>query len=277
MNTDWSILAEPFVWSGAITALITAVVCAYFGVYVILKRIVFVSVALAEVAGLGVACGMFFGVNHQLAAVSFTFLAAFLFWLYFSTGHALKESLVGYVYCVAAAAAIILLAMNPMARARGVDIVSGNFLYAQRPEIIVLALISAAVITIQLLFAKEFIAVSFDRDFARICGTNSRFWEFILYFSLGLTISASMRLSGLVYVFGSLLIPAWAGLLLGRGTIQIFLIAVCFAAFNTLLGFALALVWDTPPAPTMVVFYGISLLLLTSLKAGVIRLTRAGA
>lgn len=274
MNTAWEILAEPFVWSGIATALLTAAVCAWLGVFVVLKRIVFVSVAMAEVAGLGVAFGFFFGLNPQFAAIGFTFLAALLFWLYAISGRAGRENLVGYIYCLAAALGIILLAMNPLAHAHGLDIVSGNFLYARRPEIMVLAFISGLVMVGQVFFGKEFMTVSFDRDFARSTGIRAAAWEFLLYLSLGLVISVSMRLSGLVYVFGSLLIPALAGLLLGRRISAIFIIAVVFALVNTLAGFSLALVRDLPPAPTMVALYGLVLGLLLAGRRLLLRLGR---
>ncbi len=256
MSTLWEMLGEPFIWTGFTAAAFTAVVCAYLGVFVIWKRIVFVSVALAETAGLGVALGYFLGLHPQVTPLLLTTAAILFFWHYLEHRHTQRESMVGLVYCLAGAVAIILIAKNPLAHAHGLDIISGNFLYARRPEILNLAFICGLVMLVQLSCEKEFVSVAFDRDFARSTGIKTKSWEFLFYLSLGLAISFTMRISGLIFVFGSLLVPALTGLLLGQRTGRIFLISVIFALAGTLLGFVGSYYWDLPTSPFIVAVYG---------------------
>lgn len=257
MNNLLSIFEQPIIWTGLAAAVVTAAVCAYLGIFVIMKRVVFVSIALAEVAGLGVILGLLVGFNPQVSALLLTLLAIILFWYQTQHTRSQSESLVGLVYCLAAAGGIILLSKNPLAHIHGLDIVSGNFLYAQKMEIILLIFIAGVIMTGQLFFAKEFISTSFDRDFAQSTGMKAKFWDFFLYFSLGLIISLSMRISGLIFVFGSLLVPAMVGLLVGRRIEHIFLISIIVVVSSTLVGFILSYRWDLPTAPAIVSLYGL--------------------
>ncbi len=261
MNLFSDLGSLSFLGGGLSAALVTAAVCAYLGVYVILKRIVFVSVALAETAGLGVALGYFLGIHYQLSAFLFTTLAILFFWHYLEHRQSQRESMVGLVYCLAAAVGIILIVKNPLAHAHGLDIISGNFLYARRPEIASLAFVGGLVMLVQVFFAKEFISVSFDRDFARSTGIRTKQWEFLFYLSLGLAISFTMRISGLIFVFGSLLIPALTGLRLARRIPFIFLCSVLFALGGTVAGFVGSYYWDLPTSPFIVALYGAGFIL----------------
>ncbi|MFH1903277.1 MAG: metal ABC transporter permease [Candidatus Omnitrophota bacterium] len=265
-NLFLSIFNQPALWNGLAAAVITAGVCSYLGVFIVLKRIVFVSVALAEVAGLGIALGFFLGINYQLSAFLLTLLAILFFWHHGEHLRTHQESLVGVIYCLAAAFGVILIAKNPLAHAHGLDIVSGNFLYASRQEIMVLGFVAGVVMVIQCFFRKEFLSVSFDADFARSTGINARLWNFLFYLSVGFVISLSLKMSGLIFVFGSLLIPAMAGLVTGGRIEKIFLISVTFAVLLALVGFILSYYFDLPSAPAIVSLYGVTFFLINLIR-----------
>ena len=106
------ILREPFLRYALVAVLLAGSVCAFLGVYVILRRIVFLGVALSEAAALGVALGLFLGWNPEAAASGLTLLTALLLSLAGRYRALSQESLIGWAYVVAAGSAIILIAKN---------------------------------------------------------------------------------------------------------------------------------------------------------------------
>ena len=123
-------LRAPFLRYALVAGLLAGSVCAFLGTYVILRRIVFLGVALSQAAALGVALGLFVGWNPEATASGLTLLTALLFSL--SGRHRVlsQESVIGWAYVVAAGVAIILIAKNPIAEAHGLDVVSGSLLFA---------------------------------------------------------------------------------------------------------------------------------------------------
>ncbi len=111
----FEVFSQPFMLIALFTAALTAVSCAYLGVFMILKRVIFMGIALSQAAALGVAGGMFIGISPLLGAFIATLLAIVLFWIPFSEKVISREALLGFVYAFSAAAAVILIAKNPLA------------------------------------------------------------------------------------------------------------------------------------------------------------------
>ncbi|HPP12550.1 MAG TPA: metal ABC transporter permease, partial [bacterium] len=172
---------EAFMQRALTAGSIIAAACAYLGIFVIWRRIVFLSVALSEVAALGVAIGFFFGQTSFLMAFLLTTVVTLIFWQLWHQQRGFGEAAVGFIYALCAAASVLLVAKNPLAEARGLDLVSGNILYISTPELLVLSLVSLAVVGSQIVFRKEFVAVTFDRDFALSLGLPAGFWDLIFY------------------------------------------------------------------------------------------------
>lgn len=237
-------------------ALLCGVVCAFLGVYVHLKRIIFIGIALSEVAALGVAAGLYAGIWPEASASVLTVLAALLFWLPGRAGFLDREALLGYVYCVAAAGAILLLAANPMAEAHGVDLVSGNLLYTMGDDVLLLSLLAAGTLSIHLIFFPRILFVSLDPETARTLGVEERTIEFLIYLTLGLCIAVSLKTAGILFVFSSMVIPPMAGLVLCRRVWAVFVVAVVTAVTAGFLGLWASFVWDLPTGPAIVCFEG---------------------
>ena len=175
------VLKEPFLRYALVAGLLAGSVCAFLGAYVILRRIVFLGVALSEAAALGVALGLFAGWNPEVTASSVTLLTALLFSLSARFRVLSQESLIGWAYVVAAGVAIILIARNPVAEAHGLDVVSGSLLYASGREIWQLGILAAAVLLVFTALHRMLIFVSFDKETARSMGIPTSAYEFGFY------------------------------------------------------------------------------------------------
>lgn len=262
----FEIFKEPFMQTALVGGVIIGSLCAYLGVFVVLKRIVFVGIALSEAAALGVAIGLFVGINPVLSAFILTLLAIFLLGFPLSEKIVSRECMIGFTYALCAALAVILVAKNPLAEAHGLNLVSGNLLYMTWADIQLLCYVSLAVAIIHLIFFKEFIFVSFDRETALATGIKANLSDFMLYLTIGIVISVSMKICGVIFVFASLIVPAMAGLLIAKRINRIFISSIFVAICGVLAGLFLSYKLDFPTAPAIVGLYGLFFIALMIVK-----------
>ncbi len=262
-------LIEPFLHfpEALFAGLLAGGVCAFLGVYVVLRRIVFLGVALSEAAALGVALGLFVGWRPEAAAFGLTLVTALLFSLPGRYQVLSKESLIGWAYVVAAGLSIILIAKNPAAEAHGLDVVSGTLLYASRGEIRQLAAVAGVVFLVFISLHRYFLFVSFDKETARSMGLKTSVYEFGFYACLGLSISLAMKTAGILFVFASLLIPAMISLTLFRRMWVILLGAVLVVILSVPTGISLSFQADLPTGPAVVCVYAGLFVIVSAAKA----------
>jgi ABC-type Mn2+/Zn2+ transport system permease subunit len=167
---------------------------------------------------------------------------------------------------VAAAAGILLIAKARAGEVHDIFL-QGNILGITHADTLVLLAVATPVLLIHLIFYKEFLFVSFDRETARTLGYNVRFWNLLLYITLGAVIAYAMQFGGVMLVFNFLVLPAVTGLLLGDSMRGIFAIAATSALIAALLGFSLSVVWDLPSGPTIIAVSGVLALLAWGVRA----------
>ena len=143
----------------------------------------------------------------------------------------------------------------------------GNILGITHTDTMVLIAVAAPVLLIHLILYKEFLFVSFDRETARTLGYNVRFWNLLLYITLGAVIAYAMQFGGVMLVFNFLVLPAVTGLLLGQSMRGIFAMAIASALLAALVGFSLSVVWDLPSGPAIIAVSGVIALLAWGIRA----------
>ena len=260
-------LLEPFLQQTLAAAVLSGVLCAFLGVYIHLKGVVFIGIALSQVAALGVAAGLLLGLAPEATASVLTVLAAQLVWLRRYGSGVSREAALGLVYCLSAALAVTLLTLNPRAEAHGLDLVSGNLLYVSRGEILALSVLACAVFLAHLVRFRRMLFVCFDPETAGTLGMNVRAHEFLLFLSLGLSIAVSMKVSGVLLVFGSLVIPPMTGLVLTRRVSLVFLVSVLSAVLAAGGGVWLSFARDLPTGPSIVLVQTLLFLLAALCRA----------
>lgn len=246
-------------------ALVIGVVCSVLGVYVVLRRIVFVGAALAQLSSAGIALALFLGGfgltawlgQHPTAvAMVVTLLGAVFFGLGGGRQLISSEASIGVTYAVAASVGILLVAKATHGEAHDL-LLQGNILGISRADTLVLLGVSVPVLLLHAVFYKEFLFVSFDRETARTLGYRVDRWNLLLYFTLGVVIASAMQFAGVLLVFNFLVLPAVTGLLLSGtmgGTIAW---AIGSAVFAVVVGFSLSVPFDLPSALAMIAVSGV--------------------
>jgi ABC-type Mn2+/Zn2+ transport system permease subunit len=261
-------LSLPFMRMALAAGLLVGCACAYLGLFLILKRIVFVGAALAQIAAAGLAIGFalegWWGASGEgplqlprLISGLATLVGALLFWLPVAERRFSRESLIGYAYAAATAVAVLVVAKNPGGELHDLDLLSGNLLFVGAGDLAIIAAVTAAVSLLHVALRKEFLFVSLDLEMATAAGLPGRLYDFLIYLSIGSMIAVAMRLVGVLFVFGSLVIPALSGLVVGRRLGQAAAYALLAAALGVT-GGLLASYWlDLPTGATVVLAYAV--------------------
>jgi zinc transport system permease protein len=245
--------------------LVIALACSVLGVYVVLRRIVFVGAALAQLSSAGIALALFLAglgvativTAHPIALALVLTIAGVLF--FGSGGQRARippDATIGVTYAVAAAIGIILISKAKTGEAHDIFL-QGNILGITRADTLVLIAITVPVLLSHLIFYKEFLFVSFDRETARTLGFRVGFWNLFLYLTLGLVIAFAMQFAGVMLVFNFLVLPAVTGLLLSRSMGGTFAWSVISALLAALIGFSISVPFDLPSAPAIIAVSGI--------------------
>ena len=260
---------ESFLRNALAASILSGTLCAFLGVYIHLRRIIFIGIALSEVAALGVAAGLVLGVWPEATASVFTVVVALFLWVASIRPFLTQESLLGLTYCLAAAVAVILLAANPMAEAHGVDLISGNLLYSSGGDILLLTHVVLGTFILHFVIFRKLIFVSFDPETAQTLGIPIRAYEFFLYLTLGLAVAVSMKTTGILFVFSSMVIPTMVGLLLCHRVWRVFVTALLVAFVAGPVGLWISFRADLPTTATIVCVEGA--IFLAALVARMIR------
>ncbi|MFQ5665277.1 MAG: metal ABC transporter permease [Candidatus Binatia bacterium] len=258
--------SQSFVLYAAIASVLAGGVSAYLGVYVLLRRIVFVGIALAQIATLGVAVGHLLGLHQAEAAFGMSLVGVSFFALQRQGGRIPRESAIGVAYAAAAAFTIICVAKNPLGEMDVLSLVFGNVLGVTESQLYALSALAAAICVLHWLFYKELLFTAFDPDMAQTMGYRIQAWEFGFYLILGVAFSLSVSVAGVLVIFAYLVIPATVALVWDVGMHATFLVALAVAVVAGIGGVALSYQWDLPTGPTIVATLTVLLLLSAGMK-----------
>ncbi|MEE4278966.1 MAG: iron chelate uptake ABC transporter family permease subunit [Halieaceae bacterium] len=263
--------------SSYLATLSMGLVCAYLGVFCVMRRIVFTGVALAQLAAGGVAIS-FFIADLGLGPVSR--FAATYGATWGSLGASLagllglqarrrqaritEDALVGLAYSAAGALAILLVWRSSRGLTELQNILAGTVLLPQQSELVSLWIGLAAVVAVHAWYRRELLLVSFDPEYARAAGIDEHRYQLLFLATLAVAVALALKAGGLMLVFAFLVVPPLAGLTLGERLGESTLYALAIAATGSFLGFLCSIGLDWPVGPSvalcLVLLLGVSLI-----------------
>lgn len=239
----------------------------YLGIHVLRRQVIFVDLALAQIAALGSTIAFLFAMDPLspgawVFSVLATLAAAGIFsFTRFRRNLIPQEAIIGLVYALAAALGILLVARAPHGAEHIQKVLTGDLLWVQPREVLIAAGVYAGVGLFHFLARDRFLAISEDPDAARARGINLRLWDFLFYASFGLVITLSVRTAGVLLVFVFLVIPAMTGVLLTTSLTRQLLIGWTTGVLVSIAGLGISYGADTSTGPTVVALYGLVLVL----------------
>lgn len=257
----FTFLLPPF-----IAGLILTGIHAYLGLHVVERGVIFVDLSLAQIAALGTTIAYLAGFDlHERPAyfwsLGFTFIGAAIFALTRTHRDTRipQEAIIGIVYAVSAAAAILAMSKAPEGTEHLKDMLVGNILTVSWREVIITAILYALVGVFHYVFRHKFLAISLDADAARVAGINVKFWDFLFYTSFGFVVTSSVAIAGVLLVFSYLVVPSVAAMLFVRTIGRRLALGWIMGALVSALGVILSFQLDLPTGATIVCTFGIAL------------------
>ncbi len=261
-------LPPSMVWP-LVSCLVLTGIHVYLGVHVIARKVIFVDLALAQIAALGTVVGVLLGyevgkdVNAlYLYSLAFTIFGAFVFSITRMKAERVPhEAIIGIVYAVTFATTILVLSKSALGPAELDHIIKGELLWVQPATVIKTAIIYALVGVFHFIFRKKFMAISLNHDKAEAEGMNVRFWDFLFYMSFGFVITSSVAIAGVFLVFSYLVIPSVGAMLLSDKLGTRLIIGWIAGSIISFLGVKLS--WNTglPTSPLVVVLLACALVI----------------
>jgi zinc/manganese transport system permease protein len=187
----------PFLLAPFVASLILTGIHAYLGVHVVERGVIFVDLALAQIAALGATIAILSGVDaHSVAgywiSLGFTFLGAAIFALARTRqGHIPQEAFIGIAYAVASAGSILAMSKAAGETEHLRDMLVGNILTVSWTEVGHTALLYGAIGAFHYIFRRKFLAISMHHGHADLHGVSVRFWDFLFYASFGIVVTSS--------------------------------------------------------------------------------------
>ena len=272
------LLALPF-----LACLILTGIHAYLGLHVLARGVIFVDLALAQVAALGLTLALLAG--HPIQSD-----AAWWYALVFAVGGALlftltrvrrgplpQEAIIGIVYAVSAALGVLVVDRAPQGAEHIKQLLVGSILTVNAAEVASLAVLYAVVGLVHWLGRHRLLAISLAPDAAvgRVVG-----WDALFYTSFAMVVTSSVRLAGVLLVFSFLVVPAAVAALLARGVAARLAIGWSVGAVVSAAGLLASYRWDLPTGAAIVAVFGGALSLTAAVRgagAAVTAVRRAGA
>lgn len=242
---------------------------AYLGIHVIARKVIFVDLALAQIAALGAVYGVFIGLSFdnnamavKLVSVSFTLVGAALVSLTRPRNNAIPhEAIIGIVYAAALSMTVLLTANLPHGADEVRQMLAGSILWVTPREVISTAALYACIGLIHWIFRKQFFALSNEHASGASAGSQARLWDFLFYATFGVVVTSSVGMGGVLLVFGFLIIPSVLGLMLAKKNQTRLIIGWAAGVVASIIGVCISYIMDMPSGPTIVVVLGTFLIL----------------
>jgi zinc/manganese transport system permease protein len=272
--TAFQILLPAFVASLILTG-----IHAYLGVHVVERGVIFVDLSLAQIAALGLTVAYLFGHDVHTSApaylfsLGFTFVGAAIF--AFTRAHRKtripQEAIIGIVYAVSAAVAILMMSKATQETEHLKEMLVGNILSVSWYEVGKTAVLYALIGAFHFVFRKRFLLISMNETEAERQGLNVRFWDLLFYMSFGFVVTSSVAIAGVLLVFCFLIVPSVTAMLFTERLGLRLAIGWGMGALVSAAGVALSFLLDLPTGATIVATFGAALLIVAASRVVVRR------
>lgn len=256
-------LAIEFLWVPFLACLVLTGIHVYLGLHVLARGIIFVDLALAQVAALGITVALLAG--HPIQSE-----AAYWYALAFTLGGSLlfaatrthrapipQEAIIGIVYAVSAAIAILVVDRAPQGSEYIKQLLVGSILTVTLREIGILALLYGIVGALHWAIRRPLLEISFDPAAALSKGRWVRWWDFLFYASFGFVVTSSVQIAGVLLVFSYLIVPAAIAALLTRSVTTRLAVGWGVGFVASMFGLVASAAWDLPTGATVVTTFGV--------------------
>ncbi|MHC1598954.1 MAG: metal ABC transporter permease [Candidatus Methanofastidiosia archaeon] len=250
------ILHYEFMQNAFAAGILASVICGVVGVYVVLKRLVFISGGIAHFSFCGIGFGYYSGINPTLSTIVFSLLAASAIGGAKHKAKLQEDTTIGILWATGMALGIIFIGLSSEYAIDLFSYLFGNILAVSHQDLIIMAILSGIIIIIVALFYKEFLALSFDEEYSTVMGLPVQALYILLLCLIALTIVVLIKIVGVILVIALLTIPATTSRLFSHSVKKMMIISILFGAIYTSLGLTISYYLGFASGATIVLVSG---------------------
>jgi ABC-type Mn2+/Zn2+ transport system permease subunit len=264
MNSVFEILSPSYLLFPALLGTaILGLVCPLIGSYLILRRTVFLGLTLPQIAAAGVSFTFWLqqsGILPELGqaerwvgmvgSLLFTFVGMGFLGYLEQRGKGVAEGRLAAAYALAGSLTILFIVFNPAGQIEVLNLLKGEVIALSKGELKLLAVVFGLVLLGMLIFRREFLLTSFDRDLAFLLKGRQIVWDVLLYLLAGMSIAFGVIMAGPLLLFGFLVLPALAARPLVNRMSSFLVLSSVLGLVMALVGFYSSVRLDLPLGPT---------------------------
>jgi zinc transport system permease protein len=246
------ILHFEFMRNAIMAALLSSIACGIIGTYVVVRRIGSISGGIAHTAFGGIGLGYYLGVNPLLGVIPFSLLAAIGIGLLTRKAKVAEDTAIGAFWATGMAVGVILIGLTPGYAPNLFSYLFGNILTVPSSDLKLILLLDIMIGVVVWLFSKEFLAVSFDEEYARVSGLRTVALDLLMLSLIALTVVIMVRVAGIVMVIALLTIPAAVARMVSSTLHGMMALAVVLSIACNLAGLWLSWIFDLASGATVI-------------------------
>ncbi|MEZ0325808.1 MAG: metal ABC transporter permease [Fimbriimonas sp.] len=266
MGEFWELMKWP-----VLAALVMSPVHCLFGLHIVRRGVIFIDLAVAQMAALGMAIAVAKG--HEVGSpqaywlsLSFALGAALAISLTrFKLGRVPHEAIIGIMFVLASALGIVVLDQSPHGLEELKDTLSGSILLVPQEEVFKTMAVYGVIFVISLLLWKRTSAISLGQPDAPT-GVMRTVLDFAFYGLLAFVVASSVKIAGVLVVFTWLVMPPVIAFLWVEKMAKAMMIALPLALLGSIGGLLMSYKYDWPTGPAIVVVFGTAVAALYILK-----------
>ena len=256
------VLQYEFMQNALIAGLLAAIACGIVGVYVVVKRIIFISGGIAHASFGGIGLGYLIGISPVLGALAFSLASALGIGYITRRTRLPEDTAIGILWAIGMALGIVFIGLAPGYAPDLFSYLFGNILTVPTSDLVLMFILDAAIIGIVIAFYKEFLALSFDEEYSTVAGVPVGALYLLLLCMIALTVVILLRIVGMILIIALLTIPAALARQFTYDLRKMMVLAIVFGIVLTFGGLWLSYVLDLASGATIVLL-GEAVLLIT--------------
>ncbi len=265
---------QTFLQQALLAGLLASIGCGLIGPFVVVKRIAFLAGGIAHSVLAGMGAAVYFGFDPLLGALAAAILAALLIGWVRLTWHTGEDTTIGALWAIGMAVGILFISRTPGYTTDLMSFLFGNILLVPSRELGIMAVLDVVLLLTLGLFYRQFLAVVFDEELARLRGVPVGTFYLLLLVLVAVTVVLMIQVVGLILVIALLTLPAAVAGHWTQSIAGMMLSATLLGAALTSGGLALSYGPDLPAGPTIILLAG-ALYLISALAAGALGRYRA--
>ena len=245
-------LQYEFMRNAVMAGILASIACGVIGTLVVVKRIVFISGGISHAAFGGVGLSYLLGIDPILGALPFTILSALSMGIISRRTNMREDTAIGVMWAAGMSLGVIFIALRPGYAPDLFSYLFGSILTVPRSDLIFMLILDLVVVVTVLLLYKEFLAISFDEEFATVVGVPVEQLYLVLLSLIALSVVVMIRVIGIILVIAMLTIPAVISGQMCHNLKTMMILSVILSALLTTYGLWLSYVLDLPSGATIV-------------------------